>query len=160
ICTGLAEQHLPGVAAQKQPVAKVVGAAGATLRRESAMKPWQPVAANESIQAEELIIAGAGAVLEGSNGAVQLILQGAAGMPAPLPIIESAVVIHANPDADLDFSFLRGRVDLINRKAKGEAKVQVRGRDGMAELRLLEPGTRVALVLSGRWPPGVPFRKD
>src|SRR5262249_43815543 len=53
-----------------------------------------------------------------------------------------------------------GRVDVVNRKTKGEAKVRVRGRESTVEIRLLEPGTRVALVLSGRWPPGVPFRKD
>jgi hypothetical protein len=146
--------------AQRQPVAKVVGPAGTILRRESPTKTWQHVGDKEPLQAEELLIAGRPAVVEGSNGAVQLILQGTVGLPTPLPIIESAVVLHANPDADLDFTFLRGRVDLVNRKAKGEATVRIRGREGVLQMRLLEPGTRVALVLSGRWLPGVPFRKD
>jgi hypothetical protein len=78
-----------------------------------------------------------------------------------LPIIETAVVLNSSADVDLDFTLLRGRVDLVNQKAKGEAKVRVRGPEGAAvEVRLLEPGTRLALLVYGRWPPGVPFRKD
>jgi hypothetical protein len=68
--------------------------------------------------------------------------------------------LHSSPDIDLDFEFLRGRVELINQKTKGEAKVRVRGQRGSADIFLLQPGTRVALVRSGRWTPGVPFRKD
>jgi len=98
--------------------------------------------------------------VEGNNGAVRLLLQGSAGGDPRLPIIESAIVLHSGADVDLDISLLRGRVDVVNRKAKGEARVQVRGREGPLEIRLLEPGTRVALVLCGRWLPGVPFRKD
>ncbi|MBY0527149.1 MAG: hypothetical protein K2R98_27385 [Gemmataceae bacterium] len=146
--------------AKRSAVAKAVGASGTLLRREADTRPWQLVADNETLHAGDLLVAGAGAELEGTNGAVRLVLQGGAGASSPLPIIESAVRINASQDGDLDFSLLRGRVDVVNRKAKGEAKVHVRGRDGTLELRLLEPGTRVALVLSGRWPPGTPFLKD
>jgi hypothetical protein len=40
------------------------------------------------------------------------------------------------------------------------AAARVRGQERAAEIRLLEPGTRVALVAYGRWLPGVRFRKD
>jgi hypothetical protein len=154
---------LAGVAwaqlAERQPVAKLIGA-GSIMRRESPARPWQLTAAKEELHAGDLLVAGTGAGLEGKNSAVRLLLQGAVGSPVSLPIIESAVVLHSSPDVDLDFALKRGRVDLVNQKAKGEAKVRVRGRDGTAELRLLEPGTRVALALVGRWLPGVPFCKD
>jgi hypothetical protein len=146
--------------AQRQAVAKSVGEAGSILRRESAAKPWQLVADNEALQTGELLVAGAGATLEGNNGAVRLLLQGNVARQVPLPVIESAVVLHSSPDIDLDFEFLRGRVELINQKTKGEAKVRVRGQRGSTDIVLLQPGTRVALVRSGRWTPGVLFRKD
>jgi len=147
-------------AAQRQAVAKSVGEAGSILRRESAAKPWQLVAAKEALQTGDLLVAGAGAALEGNNGAVRLLLEGNAAGHVPLPVIESAVVLHSSPDIDLDFEFLRGMVELVNQKAKGEAKVRVRGRHGTTDILLLQPGTRVVLVQSGRWTPGVPFRKN
>jgi hypothetical protein len=130
------------------------------LRRESTTKPWQLVEKEEALYSGDLILAGTGAALEGNNGAVQLQLLGSAGSTPPLPIIESAIMPHFGPDVDLDFDLLRGRVDVVNHKAEGEARVRVRGQESTAQIRLLKPGTRVALVLSGRWPPGVPFRKD
>jgi hypothetical protein len=147
-------------AAQRQAVAKSVGEAGPMLRRESAAKPWQLVADNETFQTGDLLVAGMGAALEGSNGAVRLLLEGNVARHVPLPVNESAVVLHSGPDIDLDFEFLRGKVELINQKTKGEAKVRVRGQRGSTDILLLQPGTRVALVRSGRWTPGVPFRKD
>ena len=38
-------------------------------------------------------------------------------------LLESAVVLHANPNFDLDLTLLRGRVYLRNNKDKGPAKV-------------------------------------
>jgi hypothetical protein len=136
-----------------------VGETGTIMRRESTAKPWQLVGEGEALQSGDALVAGTGAALDGKNGAVRLRLQGVAGGTPPLPIIESAVVLHSGRDVDLDFALLRGRVDVVNRKAKGQAKVRVRGRESTADIRLLQPGTQVALVLSGRWPPGVPFRK-
>ncbi|MBL8797376.1 MAG: hypothetical protein JNM56_25970 [Planctomycetia bacterium] len=144
----------------RQAVAKTVGDAGLLLRRESAAKPWQLVAAKEALSSGDVLVAGGEAALESNNGAVRVLLLGSAGGTPALPVLEAAVVLHPPAEADLDFTLLRGRVDLVHQQAKGEAKVRVRGRDGSAELRLLEPGTRVALVLAGRWPAGVPFRKD
>jgi hypothetical protein len=145
---------------QRQDVAKSVGDPGTIMRRESPAMPWQLVGKAAALRAGEVLVAGSGAAIEGKNGTVQLLLWGSAGETPPLPIIESAIVLHSGPDVDLDFALLRGRVDLVNRKAEGEAKVRVRGRESMVVIRLLQPGTRVALLLSGRWPPGVPFRKN
>jgi hypothetical protein len=141
-------------------VAKCTSETGSILRRETSAKPWQVVADKEALHAGDLLLAGSGAALDADNGAVRLLLLGDAGGDSPLPIIETAIVLHASADVDLDFALLRGRVDLINQKTKGEALVRVRGRKGAAEIRLLEPGTRIALVVYGRWLPGVPFRKN
>jgi hypothetical protein len=145
---------------QRQTVARSVGEAGTIMRRESTAKPWQLVGEGEALRSGDALLAGTGAGLDGKNGAVRLLLLGEAGGTPALPIIESAVVLHSGRDVDLDFALLRGRVDVVNRKAKGQAKVRVRGGESTADIRLLQPGARVALVLSGRWPPGVPFRKD
>jgi hypothetical protein len=149
-----------GAEPQRQVVARSIGEWGSILRRESTSKPWQLVVKSDPLYSGDLLVAGTSAALEGNNRAVRLLLLGSAGDTPPLPIIESAIVLHAESDVDLDFTLLRGRVDVLNRKPEGEAKVRVRGRENTAEIRLLEPGTRVALVLAGRWPPGAPFHKD
>jgi hypothetical protein len=141
-------------------MAKCFSETGSILRREAPAKPWQVVANKEALHTGDVLMAGSDATLESDNGAVRLLLLGDAGGASPLPLIETAVVLHASADVDLDFALLRGRVDLINQNGKGEARVRVRGREGAAEIRLLEPGTQVALVMYGRWLPGVPFRKD
>jgi hypothetical protein len=70
------------------------------------------------------------------------------------------VVLHNNSDFDLDFTLDRGRVDVTNEKSKGAAKVRVRFQDRYWDLTLTEPGTRVALEIYGRWPPGSRFDPD
>lgn len=146
--------------AKREPAAKSVGEPGSLLRREAAAKLWQLVGDKETLHTGDVLVAGGGASLEATNGAVRLVLQGGAGGTAPLPVLESAIVLNTSPNSDLDFTLLRGRVDLSNTKPKGEAKVRVRGPDGAAADLRLESGASVALVLSGRWPAGVPFRKD
>jgi hypothetical protein len=73
-----------------------------------------------------------------------------------LPALEAAVAVHDNPKVDLDFTLDRGIVVLTNLKAKGKASVRVRFRDHVWALTLKEPGTKVALELFGRYPPGLP----
>jgi hypothetical protein len=82
---------------------------------------------------------------------VRLTLAGNLPELAPLPLFESAVVLNANKDHDLDFTLERGRVHLTNRKARGEAQVRVRFDDESWTLSL-EKGAEVALEVFGRWP--------
>src|SRR5947209_19154151 len=93
-------------------------------------------------------------VLESKNGAVRLSLLADLDELSPFPVIEAAVALHPATDVDLDFTFDRGRVDLTNEKPRGAAKVRVRFSKQVWDLTLQEPGTRVALELSGRYPPG------
>jgi hypothetical protein len=78
---------------------------------------------------------------------------------SPYPVVEAAVVLHDNARADLDFTLDRGRIDLTNRKDKGEATARVRFRNQSWELILPEPGDQLALELYGRWPSGVHFTR-
>ncbi len=70
------------------------------------------------------------------------------------------MILHESKDVDLDFTLDRGRVDVENRKAKGQARVRVRLHGKSGEFTLMEPGARVALEVYGRWPKGVRFTKD
>src|SRR5262249_16980097 len=79
---------------------------------------------------------------------------------SPYPVIENAVILNAAGEADLNFTLDRGRVDVVNRKQSGAARVVMRIRHATWDLTLLEPGTRVAFETYGRWPRGVRFSKN
>jgi hypothetical protein len=69
------------------------------------------------------------------------------------PVVESAVVLHANPSFDLDFTLDRGRVVLSNHKKEGPARVRVRFQDETWDVTLPDANTEVALELAGIcWP--------
>jgi hypothetical protein len=144
----------------RRPIATYISEAGTLLRREDPKKPWELVADRKRLHSGDILLSAGDAALASDNGAVRLLLGGDIGGTTQLPILETAVKLHAAADVDLDFTFLRGRVELVNRKAKGVASVRVRGPERAVEIRLLEPGTRVALVAYGRWLAGVPFHND
>jgi hypothetical protein len=164
-CLGFAPASLHGAdtpksAGPRTAVAKCVTPTATILRREAAGQPWQLVTQGETLYSGDLLLGLPGAALESTKDAVRLSFHADLSGTSPFPIIETAVVLHASPDAALDFTLERGRVELANRKAKGEARTRVRLREMPLELSLAEPGTRAALELYGRWLAGVPFRKD
>ena len=65
------------------------------------------------------------------------------------PVLESAVVLHVNPDVDLDFTLDRGRVVLSNRKREGAARIRLRFADETWDLTLPDQNTEVAAELVG-----------
>jgi hypothetical protein len=65
------------------------------------------------------------------------------------PVLESAVVLHQNPDLDLDFTLDHGRVVLSNHKGKGAARVRLRFADEVWDLTLPDENTEVAAELVG-----------
>ena len=75
-----------------------------------------------------------------------------------MPILETAITLNAATDCDLDFTFDRGRVDIINKKPAGGVTVVVRFWDQIWRVSLDAPGTRVALEMCGRWPSGSRFK--
>jgi hypothetical protein len=130
------------------------------LRREAPDKPWQVVKENEEVFTHDLIMGGAEGALDTRNGAVRLVVAGDVDGRAPIPVLETAFVLHEAKGVDLDFTLERGRVRLINLKKEGPARVRVRVRQNEYEFTLAEPGATVSLSLFGRWPRGVPFRKQ
>jgi hypothetical protein len=140
--------------------AKCISDTASFLRREAPGKPLQVVKQNEDLYSGDLIIGGGDAAFDSANGAVRLSLVGDLDEQSPFPIVETAVILHPAKDVDLDFTLERGRVDLINRKTKGPARVRVHNSGHAAEVILTEPGAHVALEVFGRWPAGVRFNKD
>jgi uncharacterized protein (TIGR03000 family) len=142
-------------------VARNDSEAGALLRRAAEGKPWQPVAAKEGIPAGDLIIGiDVGAAVVSKNGAVRMVFRGDFNGNSPLPVLETAVILDEAADVDLAVTLDRGRIDLVNTRQKGEAKVRVRVRDKTAVFVLDAPGARVTIEIYGRWASGAPFTKD
>ncbi len=67
--------------------------------------------------------------------------------PANPFLLESAVVLHANPDFDLELTLHRGRIYLSNHKDKGPATVRLRFQHELWDLTLAEPGSEVGIDL-------------
>jgi hypothetical protein len=142
-------------------VATALSEKGTLIRRAPAITAaWQVVAQNEKLPAGDLLVGLPGAELVSRNGAVRLDFLADLDRLSPYPIRECAVELRENPPVDLDVILDRGRMDLVNQKAKGPAHVRVQVRKDMFDLTLAAPGARVALELYGRWPRGVPFSKN
>ncbi len=149
-----------GAQERRSPVGKCVTPVGSLLQRQASGKTWQALKPQDPVYSGDLLVALPGAALDSKNGAVRLALLADLAQMSPYPVLESAVVLHENPDnpaVDLEFTLDRGRVDVTNRKNSGAARVRFRFHHEHWELILTEPGTQVALELYGRWPRGVPF---
>lgn len=148
--------------APRVPAATSVAEDGSMLRRELPLQPWRIVKKGETINTGDLIVGLPGAALESKDKAVKLLLLADLDQQSPFPIMEAGVRLNNTTGYDLDVTVDRGRVDLINQKASGPARVRVRiqgGDRGGAEVVLAEPGTRLAVEVYSRWPKGVPFKK-
>ncbi len=91
------------------------------------------------------------------NG-IDVVLAGDLNDQMPVVILESAAVLHANAEVDLDLTLDRGRVTLIRKKREGTAKVLLRFHDVTWQLTLLEPDTQVTATLGSL--PKAAFSKD
>lgn len=161
ILTGAVLLLTAGVQAQ-QPAARVEAGkcvGGVLLRREARDKPWLFVKEGETVFSGDLLLGLPGALVDSSNGAVRITFMSDLGGRSPLPIVETALVLHANKDVDLDFTLDRGRASFTSRKEKGTATAICHVREGKGEATL-EPGASCMLEVFGRWPAGVPFKKD
>jgi hypothetical protein len=132
---------------------------GTLLSREGAEQPWRIVAEGDAIHSRDTLLAlpGMQAQIETQPEGIRLGLRGNFPKLSDFPGLESAVILHDSRSFDIDFSLLRGRVVLTNRKARGPARAWVRVLESAGEITLLEPGDEVALEIYGRWPRGVPF---
>jgi len=143
---------------------KLVGRAsplpGAILHRQGPEKIWRMIKPTDPIQSDDILVGVPGGAIDSRNGAVRLTLLSDLARLSPNPILESAVVLHENPDVDLDFTLDRGRIDLTNLKKDGAVHVRVHFRNKTWDLTLEGPKAKVGLELYGRWPKGIPFSKD
>lgn len=157
--------QLPKLLPRPPAVAKSATETATWLRRlpldKILDKDWQIVKAKDDLHPGELLLAANDAALESNNGAVRLAVMGDMCCSMALPVLETALMLlpSPSPEFDLEFVFLRGRIELTNLKPKGAAKVRIRGPGESCELILEEPGTKVALEIFGRWPRGTSFHK-
>jgi hypothetical protein len=145
------------LAADAARFGKLTSPEGTLFARTKFGQPWETVSANGSVRSGDLLFGLPGATVQTEKNTVRLTLMADLNRNSPYPILEAAVILHDNPDFDLDFTLDRGRVDVRNTKKEGAAHVRIRFHDQKWEATLQEPGARIALELYGRWPKGVPF---
>jgi hypothetical protein len=146
----------------RAPAGHCRSAASTLLAQESPDQPWRSVGEGEEVHSRDLLLAlpGMQALIEPRPESVELSLRGNLPALSSFAGLESAVVLHDSRFYDVDFTLLRGRVILTNRKAQGPARAWVRLLDSASEILLAEPGDAVALEIFGRWPHGVPFSRE
>ncbi|MCZ2341107.1 MAG: hypothetical protein LC104_04835 [Bacteroidales bacterium] len=111
------------------------------------------------LQSGNLLVGLPGAKLRSQNDAVDVTFRADFGGHSPLPILETAVLLHDSPQADLTLTLDRGRIDMTNRKPTGSATVVIRFQDHEWKVVLEQPGSRVVVETIGRWAPGTPLYK-
>jgi hypothetical protein len=161
----IAAGHAKSQTAQAEPgkrvaVATSVSETGMLMRREAVGKPWQAVAKDGALYAGDLLIGFPGALADSKDKSVRITFLSDLDDDSPFPIAENALELADAPGVDLAFRLDRGRVDLVNQKKSGAAKVRVQVRKDVFDLNLSEPGASVALELYGRWAAGVPFNRE
>jgi hypothetical protein len=144
------------------PAAICLSEAGHLISHEGAGQPWRLPSNGEALSSRDLLMAlpGLRGEFEPRPKSVHVTLWGQLPGFSAFNGLESAIILHDSRAFDLDFSLLRGRVVLANRKATGAARAWVRLMNDAGELTLLDPGTEVALEIDGRWPRGVPYVRD
>lgn len=122
---------------------------------------WKSLAPGDPLALDRPLVAFPHAGLRSTDGAVRLEMVADLAQRGPFPILETSVRLHDAPAGiSLAFEFERGLVILENRRAEGAAAVQLRACGRTVEIDLQEPGTRVAMELYSRYPPGIPLRGD
>jgi hypothetical protein len=144
------------------PAATCLSEGGHLVTHEGLGQPWRVPGKGEAISSRDLLVAlpGLRGDLEPRPKSVRVTLWGQLPGFSSFPGLESAVILHDSRTYDLDFTLLRGRVVLSNRKVSGAARIWVRFMKDASEVTLLEPGSEVALEIYGRWPRGVPFVRE
>jgi hypothetical protein len=141
-------------------IGKLMSAEGTLFQRGKLGEAWRIVPAKGAVHAGDLLLGMPGAVVETAKGAVRLTFLGDLDKNSPYPILEAAVILHASPECEVDFTLDRGRVDVANLKDKGAARVDLRFHDQKWRATLEQPGARIAVELYGRWPKGARFTPE
>jgi hypothetical protein len=131
------------------------------LRREAVGKEWKIVANKEELMTGDLLLGTLDSALTSLNGAIQVANKGDHADLEPLPVLETGIVLQPTPkDADFEFTLERGRIRVTNAKKTGMAKVRITIHGRATDYELPNPGDSFALEIYGRWPKGMPFKKN
>lgn len=150
----------PLLAADKRAgaAAKSGGMPASLLRRSKTNKTWSTVQPQQELAEGDQLLGLAGNAVDSSDGAIRLVLSGDLSGQGVFPIVESSVVLHkAAKGVNLDFTFDRGRVILLNRQTQGTSRARIHVLKESWDVTLEGEGTRVALELYSRWPRGFGF---
>lgn len=138
-----------------KPAVRSTAVHGALLTQTKALG-WESVAAKTDVPADRLLVALFGAEFRSLNDAVEAKLIADVGQRGPFPVLEGAVLFHANPKYDLDATLDRGILILVNTKKSGAANVLLRVNTEVFEVTLHEPKAKVGVEVYGRHVPGPP----
>jgi hypothetical protein len=83
-----------------------------------------------------------------------------AGIPPNDFFYESAVVLHANRNFDLELTLIRGRIFLSNAKDKGSARVRLRFQKEIWDITLTDPDSEVAVDYYTHYPLNIDWKRD
>ncbi len=157
---GLVAALLPGLTApagaQDKPApATCTKAAGVLMAQTST--GWQSITPGKPIPADTPVVSLFDSTLVSANGAVEVRLLADPAHRSHLPILESAVTVHADAGHDLAMTPRRGLIVLTNLKKQGSVTVRLTSRDDFIEVALKEPGAKLALEVYSRHVPGGPL---
>jgi hypothetical protein len=144
-------------AGAKGAIARTTTPAASFVARQAGSREFKTVADKADVHPGDLLVGLPGATLETKTG-VALTTVCDLDARSPVPILDTAVVLNPPGDADLDFTLDRGRADFTNKKPAGPAVVRIRFWDQQWQVTLADPGDRVAVGVSARWPAGTRFR--
>ncbi len=136
-------------------VGKLITVPGTLLLRQADGKGWKTLKEGDAVPADQLLIAVPRAEMDSANGAVRLTMLADITRRLPEPVLESAVILKANPEVDLDFMLERGIILLTSQREKGNVNVRVRFRNQVWDLVLKEAGTFLVMGINSRHMPGL-----
>jgi len=142
-------------------VAEVLSPTASFNRRPPGESRFEVVEHKAKLRTGELLVALPGAQFRTISGDVALTCRADFEGKSPLPILETAIILHEPGEADLSLTLQRGRIDLVNQKSSGATTIKIRFRDRQWKVVLDRIGSRVAVETIARWAPGTPlYRAD
>jgi hypothetical protein len=140
---------------EQHPAGKFVSKGEVLVRQAREGGDWQRVAINTDVSTGQTLVSLPSYKSEiRTNKGVRLLLWGNLPEFFPQPLLESAVVLHHNPEVDLELTLKRGRIYLTNEKDKGPAHVRLRfWREEVLDFTLEDPSTTVAVELQSAYLP-------
>jgi hypothetical protein len=161
-------QRAPAPSKERAIIGNYIGRVGdlpsVLIAKQEDGDKWQRFAAGNTIYSADTLVALPGfTALVRTKTDVALTLRGHVREFSIAQIMDylmdSAVILHANKDFDLDLTLLRGRIYLTNRNEKGPARIRLRFENEVWDLTLAGKGDEVAVDLFRMYSPVINYRK-